>query len=57
MYIPVVIFKDEGSVYGINVPDIQGVQEYCLVDCLGSSLDFAVWRAGIRFTNWTGTDA
>lgn len=25
MYIPVVIFKDTASVYGVNVPDIQGV--------------------------------
>lgn len=25
MHIPVVIFKDTGSVYGVNVPDIQGV--------------------------------
>ena len=25
MYIPVVIFKDAASMYGVNVPDIQGV--------------------------------
>lgn len=26
--IPVVIFKDEGSVYGVSVPDIQGVHSW-----------------------------
>lgn len=28
MDIPVVIFKDEGSVYGVNVPDIKGVHSW-----------------------------
>ena len=28
MHIPVVIFKDAGSVYGVNVPDIQGVHSW-----------------------------
>lgn len=28
MDIPVVIFKDEGSVYGVNVPDIHGVHSW-----------------------------
>ncbi len=28
MDIPVVIFKDEGSVYGVNVPDIKGVYSW-----------------------------
>ena len=28
MYIPVVIFKDEASVYGVNVPDIEGVHSW-----------------------------
>jgi len=28
MDIPVVIFKDEGSVYGVNVPDIVGVHSW-----------------------------
>lgn len=28
MHIPVVIFKDTGSVYGVNVPDIQGVHSW-----------------------------
>ena len=28
MYIPVVIFKDEASAYGVNVPDIQGVHSW-----------------------------
>ncbi|MBV6325096.1 type II toxin-antitoxin system HicB family antitoxin [Duganella violaceipulchra] len=28
MDIPVVIFKDEGSVYGVNVPDIRGVHSW-----------------------------
>jgi predicted RNase H-like HicB family nuclease len=28
MEIPVVIFKDEGSVYGVNVPDIKGVHSW-----------------------------
>lgn len=28
MYIPVVIFKDEASVYGVNVPDIKGVHSW-----------------------------
>ena len=28
MNIPVVIFKDAGSVYGVNVPDIQGVDSW-----------------------------
>lgn len=28
MNIPVVIFKDTGSVYGVNVPDIQGVHSW-----------------------------
>ena len=28
MYIPVIIFKDEASVYGVNVPDIQGVHSW-----------------------------
>ena len=28
MHIPIVIFKDTGSVYGVNVPDIQGVHSW-----------------------------
>ena len=28
MHIPVVIFKDTGSVSGVNVPDIQGVHSW-----------------------------
>lgn len=28
MDIPVIIFKDEGSVYGVNVPDIRGVHSW-----------------------------
>lgn len=28
MDIPIVIFKDEGSVYGVNVPDIKGVHSW-----------------------------
>ena len=28
MEIPVVIFKDKGSVYGVNVPDIKGVHSW-----------------------------
>lgn len=28
MYIPVVLFQDAGSVYGVNVPDIQGVHSW-----------------------------
>lgn len=28
MHIPVVVFKDTGSVYGVNVPDIQGVHSW-----------------------------
>ncbi|WP_426088829.1 type II toxin-antitoxin system HicB family antitoxin [Janthinobacterium sp. PSPC1-1] len=42
MYIPVVIFKDEASVYGVNVPDIKGVHSW------GDSVEDAlnnVWAA------------
>ena len=28
MHIPVVIFKDAASVYGVNVPDIKGVHSW-----------------------------
>ena len=28
MHIPIVIFKDTGSVSGVNVPDIQGVHSW-----------------------------
>lgn len=28
MYIPIVIFKDAASVYGVNVPDIKGVHSW-----------------------------
>ncbi|SDN41263.1 hypothetical protein SAMN05216517_110169 [Janthinobacterium sp. OK676] len=28
MHIPLAIFKDTGSVYGVNVPDIQGVHSW-----------------------------
>ena len=36
MDIPVVIFKDEGSVYGVNVPDIKGCHSW------GDSIEHAL---------------
>jgi predicted RNase H-like HicB family nuclease len=39
MKIPVAIFKDEGSVYGVNVPDIRGCHSW------GHAIDDALKNA------------
>lgn len=45
MNIPVVIFKDTASVYGVNVPDIQGVHSW------GDSVEDALNNVRTAFTS------
>jgi predicted RNase H-like HicB family nuclease len=45
MNIPVVIFKDEGSVYGVNVPDIKGCHSW------GETVEDALQNVKVAITS------